>query len=109
MNTEYDCCICYDTIEPTENTIEPTENQRVQGNLFRLKNCKHLFHNNCLEKHIETNNRLCPMCRTELEENELEENELVEPKDEWMINPSTKRRIKIGGKTWNYLKNSGVL
>ena len=59
------------------------------------------------------------MCRTELEENELEENELeeneleenelVEPKDEWMINPSTKRRIKIGGKTWNYLKNSGVL
>ena len=45
----------------------------------------------------------------ELEENELEENELVEPKDEWMINPSTKRRIKIGGKTWNYLKNSGVL
>ena len=109
MNTEYDCCICYDTIEQNENAIEQNETQRVRGNLFRLKNCKHLFHKNCLEKHIETNNRLCPMCRTELEENELEENELVEPKDEWMINPSTKRRIKIGGKTWNYLKNSGVL
>jgi hypothetical protein len=45
------------------------------------------------------------MCRTELEENELVEqlNEI------WMINPSTKRRIKIGGKTWNYLKNSGLI
>ncbi len=116
MNTEYDCCICYDTIEPNENAIEPNENaiepnenaielNGDRGNLFRLKNCKHLFHKNCLEKHIETNNRLCPMCRTELEENELVEqlNEI------WMINPSTKRRIKIGGKTWNYLKNSGLI
>jgi len=103
MNTEYDCCICYDTIE---NPIESNENPgNNHGNLFRLKNCKHLFHKNCLEKHIETNNRLCPMCRTELEKNELVEqlNEI------WMINPSTKRRIKIGGKTWNYLKNSGVI
>lgn len=136
MNTEYDCCICYDTIEDANandtntnvntdvnvNTDDTNTNVNtddtninvntdvntdvnIQGNLFRLKNCKHLFHKNCLEKHIETNNRLCPMCRTELEENEL-----VEKLDEiWMINPSTKRRIKVGGKTWNYLKNSGLI
>jgi hypothetical protein len=33
----------------------------------------------------------------------------LEQEDEWMINPLTRRRIKIGGKTWLYLKNLGTI
>jgi hypothetical protein len=59
------------------------------------------------------------MCRTELSDEDYLSLTFVEQQDqdhqednqedEWMINPLTRRRIKIGGKTWLYLKNSGTI
>ena len=77
--------------------------------------CKHSFHKACLQSHIQFNNNICPMCRRELieelniiskEEEEIE-NDQEENNSIWMINPLTRRRIKIGGRTYNYLKSNG--
>ena len=85
VNADYDCCICYDTF-PSEDIIALA--------------CHHTFHKACLQSHIQLNNNICPMCRRELAE---EDNK----RDEYMINPLTRRRIKIGGRTYNYLKSNG--
>jgi ubiquitin-protein ligase len=106
VNREYNCCICYDCDE-------------TQPHTFSLQNCKHVFHKPCIKQHIETNTNVCPMCRTELSDEDYLSLTFVEQQDqdhqednqedEWMINPLTRRRIKIGGKTWLYLKNSGTI
>jgi hypothetical protein len=56
------------------------------------------------------------MCRTELtdeeqqvEEQQVEEQQVEEQIETWMINPQTKRRIKVGGKTWTFLRENGIL
>jgi ubiquitin-protein ligase len=104
MTKEYTCCICYDT-----------DVQQNEANyIFSLESCKHSFHKNCLKSHIETNTNICPMCRTELSENDFnnitkENGDINEIQPEWMINPLTRRRIKIGGKTWIYLKSCGSI
>jgi ubiquitin-protein ligase len=75
--------------------------------------CNHRFHKVCLQNHIRSNNNICPMCRRELIETDtIEEiqNENVQEEEQdsiWMINPLTRRRIKIGGRTYNYLKSNG--
>jgi len=79
----YTCNICFDT--------------RDDDTQLTVLTC-HSFHTTCLNEHMETNGKLCPMCRREI---------YVAP--EWMINPLTKRRIKIGGRTYNYLRETGAI
>lgn len=121
INREYSCCICYDC--------------ELYSLRFSLENCKHVFHKSCIKQHVETNTNVCPMCRTELSESDFATLTIVQDNDhndqnhendqnddddqndgndqnereEWMINPLTRRRIKIGGKTWLYLRNSGTI
>lgn len=109
MSREYKCCICYDT-NFSQEIQETQEMQEIQE--FCLETCKHSFHNECLRAHIETNTNVCPMCRTELSDNDfnlLTKRKIDQEDEEWMINPLTRRRIKIGGKTWSYLKASGSI
>lgn len=97
------CEICFDTA--TDNIIN-----KKQFNLH----CGHVFHKECLQQHIDKNFTICPMCRSELTDtdlngiNNIEINLEINEKT-WMINPLTKRRIKIGGRTWQYLIDSGFL
>ena len=92
INQEYNCNICFDTNQQEQNTIKLS--------------CNHTFHEKCLYDHIKENCKLCSMCRKELSENEIQKLFL---NIEWMINPLTKRRIKIGGKTHIYLQKNGLL
>lgn len=78
--TNYSCNICFDT------TLGETT----------VTCCNHQFHKNCLKQHIETNQPLCPMCRANID-------------SAWMINPHTKRRIKIGGRTHTYLVENNLI
>lgn len=102
INREYECCICYDTnIETTYLTL----------------NCKHTFHKICLQNHTNANNNICPMCRTELDNQDTinltdEAPHLDHPcvnDTEWIINPLTKRRVKVGSKTWKYLYENNII
>jgi len=68
----FDCDICFDTID----------NKNVKN--IKLK-CNHKFHKICLDNHIKNNGLVCPMCRNSIDV-------------EFVINPETKRKIKIGGK-----------
>lgn len=96
-NMDYNCCICYDTSEMDDNTL--------------TLQCNHSFHRVCLQHHTQTNNNICPMCRRELT---IDDNKLIQLNNTsnendtvWMINPLTRRKIKIGGRTYNYLKSNG--
>jgi ubiquitin-protein ligase len=115
VNMDYDCCICYDTLPSNEGTLSSNEGTITLG-------CNHSFHKACLQSHIQANNNICPMCRRELiEEDQREISTVQEDQQEiptennvqeeniWMINPLTRRRIKIGGRTYNYLKSNGEL
>jgi ubiquitin-conjugating enzyme E2 G2 len=86
---DYKCQICFDTKE--------NETQ------FQKTICGHNFHISCLKDHCENNNSLCPMCRTDIQL--PEENE----ESEWIINPLTKRKIKVGGKTHIKLINEKLI
>lgn len=100
VNMDYDCCICYDTLPSNDGTLPSNDGTITLG-------CNHSFHKACLQSHIQVNNNICPMCRRELGE---EENiSKTEEENIWMINPLTRRRIKIGGRTYNYLKSNGEL
>ena len=96
INREYDCCICYDTFN------------EMQGNNVKL-HCNHSFHKTCLKNHTETNNSICPMCRAELNTQDTQRLNVQEIREEWIINPLTKRRVKVGGKTWKYLRENDVI
>lgn len=103
INTDYSCYICFDT-----NIDEESE----EINLI----CKHQFHKNCLKIHSETNNKLCPMCRRTLQEDDLnrlycDQSNITTTNNQtdWMINPLTKRKIKIGGRTYLYLKDQNII
>jgi ubiquitin-protein ligase len=85
MTKEYACHICFDTEEYDDNTV---------------LNCGHKFHKKCLEQHIEKNLAICPMCRAEI---------VNEPQEEWIINPQTKRRVKVGSRTYRYLKDNKII
>lgn len=87
---EWDCNICFDTCEDTQ--------QIALG-------CGHKFHKTCVMRHMSTNNTLCPMCRAEV----LPHVQKALDIQMWTVNPQTRRRIKIGGKTWQDLRDSGIL
>ena len=117
VNMDYDCCICYDTLPSNElGTLSKSSIDTI------TLGCNHSFHKACLQSHIQANNNICPMCRRELiEEDQREISTVQEDQQEiptenndqeeniWMINPLTRRRIKIGGRTYNYLKSNGEL
>lgn len=98
INKEYICNICFDTNENENNNISESDN-----NIIKLS-CNHSFHERCLYNHVKQNHKLCSMCRNVISDNEI--NKLFK-KFEWIINPLTKRRIKVGGKTYLYLKDNG--
>lgn len=121
---KWNCEICFDT------------SCEIKKQNFRL-HCTHIFHKDCLKQHIDKNSGLCPMCRSELSDEEItqlteesqqnsmeiqqqqnsmeieqQQNSIQQNQQQqnnWMINPFTRRRIKIGGRTWQYLIDSGLL
>lgn len=97
LNTDYDCNICFDTNDcnTTHCSIE----------------CGHKFHKTCLKTHIENNSNVCPMCRKEISESDIKLCDDVSPREDanWIINPLTKRRVKVGSRTWKYLIDEGVI
>lgn len=101
INTEYTCCICFDTTAFDETTI------------IRLL-CTHSFHIKCIQLHIEKNGHVCSLCRHNLCEHDLKQiqnnsKSLKRIRDEWIINPETKRRVKVGSKTYQRLINNGII
>lgn len=94
MNTEYTCSVCFDTSQ----TAQTTDTQVV------LLQCNHRFHNHCLQEHIRTNNNICPMCRRNLDT--VVENDNTST---WIINPETRRRIRIGGRVYRDLKRRRIV
>ena len=92
INKEYNCNICFDTNQ-NENEI------------IKLL-CDHSFHDLCLYNHVKQNHKLCSMCRNVISDSEID---ILFKKIEWIINPLTKRRIKVGGKTYMYLKDNGYI
>ena len=86
----YKCDICFDTENYTifEDNLE----------------CKHHFHKECLENHIKNNGNICPMCRRECIFSSTKRR-----CEEKILNPETKRRIKIGGKVYNSLVDKGIV
>jgi ubiquitin-protein ligase len=88
---DFDCNICFDTTIATDNEI-------------KLLECKHTFHKSCLINHGNANGLVCPLCRSTYSLNTKRELE-----DAYIINPETKRRIKIGGKVYQELLDKGAL
>jgi ubiquitin-protein ligase len=83
------CNICFDTQQYTDNIT---------------LNCKHQFHNKCLELHIQNNGNICSLCRTDISEQDQ-----MLLKQMWIINPETKRRVKIGSRTYNRLIEEKII
>lgn len=103
LDTEYKCDVCFDTQDASS---EDTSCVALA--------CGHHFHKGCLQRHVDTNAPLCPMCRRELGKNDLAllkcEHTLNHVSEaEWMINPLTKRKIKVGGRTYIYLQSIGLI
>ena len=86
------CNICFDTINT--NLICPIK-----------LHCNHSFHVNCIKQNLENNQDVCPMCRSELS---YGDKLIIESDNQWMINPFTKRKIKVNGKTYKYLMENGA-
>lgn len=88
----FNCDICYNT---------KLDRVHVQVKL----ECAHTFHKECILTHIKSNGQLCPMCRQDISDSKY--NELSEL--DWIINPQTKRKVKIGSRTYKYLKDNGII
>lgn len=73
----YKCEICFDTTNSAFVTLE----------------CGHYFHKDCVSNHMKFNNN-CSLCRAPI-------------KIEYVINPETNRKIKVGGKVYKYLIDIG--
>lgn len=106
LNKDFTCSICFDTHENTNENTDESEN------VISLE-CNHKFHKNCLQMHIEKNDKVCPMCRKDIKD-EIVEEKIEERESEWIINPwiinpLTKRRVKIGSKTYKYLKENDII
>jgi ubiquitin-protein ligase len=88
-NKEYGCHICFDTSHFTKN-------EEI------ILSCKHSFHKECISEHIKTNSEICPVCRRGLPS-------LISTSTETIINPETRRRIRVGGKVYSDLKKRNVI
>ena len=87
INTNYKCNICFDTKEHHKS--------------IKLS-CNHHFHTICLHNHIKNNGNICSLCRTTI-------NTLDSLDTQWIINPDTKRRVKIGSRTYTRLVTEGII
>lgn len=97
INKEYNCNICFDTNQ--------TQNETEVENVVKLL-CNHSFHKKCLYNHIKQNHKICPMCRGEISDEEINQ---LNFSMEWIINPLTKRKVKIGSRTYMYLKEQNII
>jgi len=80
---DFKCCICYDT---------------TNGKQIVETKCHHKFHKKCFTEHLDKNGNVCPMCRMEINDEE-----------ETVINPLTKRRIKINSATYKKLVKNNII
>ena len=90
-NLDYNCNICFDT--------------QNDSPIVTL-NCNHKFHKNCLNEHVNTNQKLCSMCRREISDEEISN---INDNDVWIINPLTKRKVKVGSRTYKSLVEQRVI
>lgn len=90
INTDYKCNICFDT----------KENKK-----YIKLSCNHNFHVSCLCQHIKNNGNICSLCRTTINI----QDSLIIKNSEWIINPDTKRRVKIGSRTYLRLIDEGII
>lgn len=88
------CHICFDTNNINENM-----------DILLHLSCNHSFHLKCIQQNLINNEDVCPMCRKELC---FADKLIIESNNNWTINPFTKRKIKVNGKTYNYLLEKGV-
>lgn len=86
------CNICFDT---DENNLD----------IVIKLSCNHSFHINCIKENLLNNEDVCPMCRQEIS---FGDKLIIDSNNKWTINPVTKRKIKINGKTYKYLMENGV-
>lgn len=93
VDVNFDCNICFDTL------VGESESE---SEIIRLE-CSHTFHELCLISHGKNNGDVCPLCRS-FYQLKQKKRELTE-----IINPETKRRIKVGGKVYQDLVDRGVL
>ena len=96
-----------DSLPTYDETIEIKEEIKQDLTIVNL-NCGHSFHKSCLLHHFDNNFWLCPICRKEIDKDELN-NHNNNINEEWIINPLTKRRIKIGSRTWIYLRENNII
>lgn len=97
LNTDYSCNICFDTL--------------VDGELIELS-CKHSFHINCIKLHVTNNGNICSLCRTDINIKDFEKinkNNVADIENNWIINPETKRKVKVGSKTYKRLKKEKII
>lgn len=100
IDKDYKCNICFDTIEDDCDVINLT--------------CKHSFHIKCLNAHMSTNGNICSLCRNQISSNDLNIitnkcKSLKRSLEDWIINPETKRRVKVGSRTYLRLIDEGVI
>ena len=86
-NQEILCNICFDS-----NNF----NERI------ILECRHSFHLICIKQHIDKNGEHCSMCRRV--SNDVS-GILI---DKYVINPVTKRKIKVNGKIFKYLLDLNI-
>lgn len=120
-NTDYSCNICFDT----NGVIPPYDVTQIQDDVSMRQSededehiklsCKHTFHIECIKLHVKNNGNICSLCRTDISTEDLEkinyaENTLfggITPN--WIINPETKRKVKIGSQTYKRLKLENII
>ena len=103
-NINYSCNICFDTDDNIENE--------------QIKlSCKHNFHTECIKLHVNNNGNICSLCRTDINIEDLEKiNNNMSFDDinlnlniNWIINPETKRKVKINSRTYKRLKLENII
>jgi ubiquitin-protein ligase len=102
INKDYTCNICFDTSE--------TDANESCDKVINLS-CKHSFHMKCIDIHIKNNGSICSLCRSDINTDDLKQIKvsLKRPLDDWIINPETKRRVKVGGRTYQRLLDEGII
>lgn len=102
ITKEYKCNICFDTSDYDNNQVISLS-------------CKHSFHYQCINNHIQNNGNVCSLCRNTISDSDLKiinhncKISLKRPLDDWIINPETKRRVKIGSRTYQRLIAENII
>lgn len=105
-NTDYSCNICFDT-----NGVVPPYDEEIK------LSCKHNFHIECIKLHVKNNGNICSLCRTDINKEDLdkindnhtENTSFGGVNPNWIINPETNRKVKIGSRTYKRLKLENII